>query len=667
MGGKRVPFGRWLPALLLAVWATSAGAEPLVDPHELEQWADDYYGRAVAERRSPGITVSVVQDGEVIFAKGYGYADYAQRIPVDPERSGFIVGSITKTFIATALGQLIDRGLIASFDDPVNRYLKRVQLPGARGARVTIRQVLTHRAGFEDVNFGQGDPAGLGVALPLPASEIERFMPELALEPGGPSVYSNWGFSLLGFLIEDVSGQRIDTYLKENIWKPLGMAHTSMVYGSFPANLSRAYWFDEQGQPIAQPLGLPHPWIGPAGTIVSTAGDMARYMNAHIFEGEDGHPALVSRETFRELHTENARNAPISHGFALPFFTGTLNGAPTIEHGGGAPGFQSMMLMIPQKRFGFFVSAMQGGPAPWAGDPADGSNATGVIVRDPPLGFALRESFVERFLQVPTEPARSRQVDPKKLVGTYWNARRSFTTIEILKEAFDPAAVLTVKLAPDGQGLLLNGSGPYRAAGDGVFISPTGRNVWKDSYSLDLFVPAQIAFNLDATGNGTSLVPGMADQVWERASPVFNPLVMRLGLLLGGLVVLSGLLLFAWPQRRRFASPSNWLALALACGVLVFPLALAAGFSGHDNLIEYMIRGDKGRFVATIVTANAMVLLTVAFLLAALREPSPVGLEGPAGWVRQGRRVHLAAVAVAALVVLVALGFFNFLGWHLPD
>lgn len=665
MGGKHIPCGRRLPAWLLLVCAAAAGAEPLVDPREFEQWADEYYGRAVAEHRAPGITVSVVQDGEVVFAKGYGYYDYAQRIPVDPESSGFVVGSITKTFVATALGQLVDRGLIASFDDPVNRYLKRVQLPGARGARVTIRQVLTHRAGFEDVNFGQGYPAGQSMPLPLPASEIERSMPDLALEPGGPSVYSNWGFALLGFLVEDVTGQRIDRFLKENIWEPLGMTHTSMVYGSFPANLSQPYWFDEQGQPIVQPLGMPHPWIGPAGAIVSTAADMARYMNAHIFEGAEGHPALLRPETFRELHAESHRNAVISHGFALPFFTGRLNGAATIEHGGGAPGFQSMMLMIPEKRFGFFASAMQGGPAPWAGKPED-DGGSGAVVRGPPLGYALRESFVERFLQPPPEPVRSGQVELAKLTGSYWNARRSFTTIEMLKEAFAPAAVLTVTLAPDGQGLLLNGSGPYRSAGDGVFVSPTGRNVWKDPYTIDLFAPAQIAFNLDAAGRGASLVPGLADQVWERASPIFNPRVMRWGLVGGGVIVLTGLLLFAWPQRRRLANTANWLALALALGVLVFPLALAVGFAEHDNLIQYMIRGDKGRFVATIITANAMVLLTAAFLLAALGERSPAGGEGQAGWVRQGRRAHLAAVGVAAVVALVALGFFNFLGWHLP-
>lgn len=652
---------------LLAACGGLASAEDLVDPQELLQWADDYYGRAVEERRSPGITVSVVQDGEIIFAKGYGYADFGKRIPVDPEQSGFIVGSITKTFIATAIGQLIDRGAIGSFDDLANRYLERVQLPGERGARVTIRHLLTHRAGFEDVGFGMGDPTGASVALPLSPREILRFMPELVLEPGGAAVYSNWGFSLLGFLIEDVTGQRIDTYLKENIWAPLGMTHTSLIYGAFPDNLSRSYWFGKDGTVIAQNPGLPHPWIAPAGTIVSTATDMARYMNAQLLQGENGTPALVSRETFRQLHTENVRNAPISHGFAQPFFTDILNGAPSIEHGGGAPGFQSMMLMIPARRLGFFVSAMQGGPAPWANGSQVDDVAGGVSVREPPGGFALRESFVDRFLQRPRiEPRQGRSLDPKKLAGTYWTLRRPFTTIELLGEAFNPASVLRVGLAGDGQGLLLNGNGPYTQLGDGVFSSPTGQNSWKDPYTIDLFLPAHIAFNVDAAGDVVSLVPGMADQVWLPADPVFNPRSMLIAFVNFGTLAVTGVLLFAWPQRRRFASLTNYLALCLALGILVFPYAMFGGFAQGDSIIERMIAGDTTRFRAMIITANALILLAAAFLFGLFREYTGADGDGQPGWARLGRRIHLGCIAVSSLVVLVALGFFNLLGVHLP-
>ena len=198
---------RLIPLAALAGLCGHAQAEPLVDKAQLEGWADAYYGQAIAEKRSPGMTISVVQDGEVILAKGYGYSDYAKKTPVSAEESGFILGSISKTFVATAIAQLVDRGAIASLDDPVNKYLKRVPLPGERGAKVTLRQLLTHRAGFEEMGFGFHKRAAQ-VAIPLTADEIRLVMPKIAMEPGGPSNYSNWGFSVLGFLIEDVTGQR---------------------------------------------------------------------------------------------------------------------------------------------------------------------------------------------------------------------------------------------------------------------------------------------------------------------------------------------------------------------------------------------------------------------------------------------------------------------------
>jgi CubicO group peptidase (beta-lactamase class C family) len=647
--------------VLLLTFCGLASAERLVDPQELEQWADEYYGRAVQERRSPGVTVSVVQDGEIILAKGYGYADYGERVPVDPQRSGFVVGSITKTFIATAIGQLIDRGAIGSFHDPVNRYLKRVQLPGERGARVTIQHLLTHRAGFEDVEFGMGDPSGRSAVLPLSGQEILRFMPQLVMEPGGPAVYSNWGFSLLGFLIEDVTGQRIDAYLKENIWEPLGMSGTGMIYGAFPENLSRSYWFEKDGTAVMQPQDLPHPWIGPAGTIVSTAVDMARYMNAHMLQGENDTYALVSKEMFRRLHTENFRNALIFNGFAQAFWTDTLNGASTIEHGGGAPGFQSMMVMIPDKRLGFFVSAMQGGPAPWAGASGSGGAAAG----KPPTGFALRESFIDRFLQRPPEWTGGRPVDPSKLVGTYWTQLRAYTTVEALAQAFNPGAVLRVDLA-DGQGLLVNGAGPYTSLGDGVFASPTRGNKWIDPYAIDFFLPAYLAFNLDGDGAPVNFVAGGMTDVWRPASPIFNPHAMRTGFVLFGAIVLSGLSLFAWPQRRRLASPANYLAVCLALAVIAFPYAIVGGFAQGDSFFNQMALADKTRLWVMVGVANLMVVLTAAFVFSAFKECSRGGAESGPGWARWGRRLHLGCVGVSSIAVLIALGFFKLLGVHLP-
>jgi CubicO group peptidase (beta-lactamase class C family) len=641
-------------------------AEELVDPVQLEQWADAWYGQMIAEKRSPGVTISVVQDGEVILAKGYGYSDYGRRLPVDPEKSAFLIGSISKTFIATAIAQLVDRAVIASLDDPANRYLRRIQLPGERGARVTIRHLLTHRAGFENILFGDSLPPGRTASIPLSSAEIQRFMPELVMEPGGPSVYSNWSFSMLGFLIEDVTGERLDDWLRKNIFLPLGMHHTSLMYDQRPANLTVNYAFDKEGAPVESAFNayLPHPWIAAPGMVASTAGDMARYMNAHLFQGQDGGYPLVSEEMFQELHTERFRNAPIGAGFAVTFFTSRLNGAATIEHGGGTQAASSMMTMIPALRFGFFVSAMHGGPAPGT-DPAPG--AVGDMLAGSPVSPAeLRESFVDRFLQRPSESVRGRPVDLQKLVGTYRATRRPFTTLAVLAELFDPAAVLSVSPTSDGRGLLLNGAGPYTQLGDGVFVSPTGENVWTDPYTIDHSLPTHIAFNLDAAGRPTNLVAGLGDQVWTPASPLFNPRTMAVAGVVFGLVAATGILLFAWPQRRRFANPTNPLGLCAALAAAAIPSAMMLGFASGDSLATPASLGDMTRFLVMVAAANAMIVLAALLAFRAVREWRVVGHSEIPSWARWGHRLHASAVAAACLGLLMVFFFFNLLGVRLP-
>jgi len=652
----------------LAVLSGSARAEQLVDRAQLEKWADAWYGQIVAGKRSPGITVSVVQDGEVILAKGYGYSDYGRGIPVDPERSGFAVGSISKTFIATAIGQLVDSGLIASLDDPANLYLERAPLPGERGARVTIRHLLTHRAGFEDVWFGNSLPPGRMVPVPLSAAEIRRFMPELVLEPGGPSVYSNWGFAMLGFLIEDVTGERLDAYLREHIWSPLGMHNTSLMYDERPANLAINYAFEQDGRPVASAFNsyLPHPWLAAPGMVVSTAGDMARFMNAHLFQGKDGGIPLLSEEMYRELHTERVRNAPIGAGFAAAFFTSRLNGAPTIEHGGGTLAASSMMTMIPARRFGFFVSAMHGGLVPWADHSGEEVAADKTVAGSPVSPSELREAFIDRFLQRPIEAARGLPVDLDKLAGNYRMTRRPFTTLAAIGEAFDPSAVLSVKLTRDGRGMLLNGAGPYRQLGGGVFASPTGRDEWIDPYTINHDLPAQIAFNLDTSGRPVNLVTGIGDQVWMPASAIFNPRAMTIAGAILGLVAATGVLLFAWPQRRRIANPTNQIALCATLAVIALPGAMMLGFARGDSIVVQASLGQMARFHVMVVAANAMIVLAVLLALLAVREWRGRGDPGVPGWARWGRRLHVSAVAGACLGLLAVFSFFNLLGVHLP-
>ena len=100
---------------------------------EVAQWADQLFTTALNNKSMSGVVLTLVQDGHMVLSKGYGYADYASGVPVDPANTRFRVGSITKTFTAMAIAQLLDSGQIASLDDPANKYLKRMQLPAPRG------------------------------------------------------------------------------------------------------------------------------------------------------------------------------------------------------------------------------------------------------------------------------------------------------------------------------------------------------------------------------------------------------------------------------------------------------------------------------------------------------------------------------------------------------
>jgi CubicO group peptidase (beta-lactamase class C family) len=151
---KRI--GKTLTWLLIAACLSGpvlAQATAELTPAAVEAWADDLFGKAQQGKRFSGAVVSFVQDGEIAFSKGYGYADYVAGTPVDPATTTFRVGSITKTFTATAIAQLIDQGLIGSLDDAANQYLKRLRLPAPGGKEITLKQLITHTAGFENRVF----------------------------------------------------------------------------------------------------------------------------------------------------------------------------------------------------------------------------------------------------------------------------------------------------------------------------------------------------------------------------------------------------------------------------------------------------------------------------------------------------------------------------------
>jgi CubicO group peptidase (beta-lactamase class C family) len=135
-----------LAAAFIAGGITSAAAQvpaAKLQPAAIEKWADEVFGKIIADHRVAGLGFTVTQGDKVLFIKGYGYQDYASKKPFDPNVTQTRIASLTKTFIGVAVAQLLERGKIASLDDPVNRYLKRFQLPKNNGEDVLIWDLLT--------------------------------------------------------------------------------------------------------------------------------------------------------------------------------------------------------------------------------------------------------------------------------------------------------------------------------------------------------------------------------------------------------------------------------------------------------------------------------------------------------------------------------------------
>lgn len=658
-----------LLAGLFCLSVTPAGAQDAAtrpDAAAVATWADGLFDPALATRRFSAAQIVVVQDGAVLFAKGYGAADPATGRTMDPATTEVRIGSTTKSFTATAIAQLLEQGRIASLDDPANKYLKRVQLPDWQGQAVTVRHLLTHRAGFEDFAFSLGTDQA--VPHPVDTDIIRRHMPELVRPPGGAVVYSNFGTAVLGLIVEDVSGEAIDAYFKAHIFDPLGMADSRLDFRMQPSDrmaIPHAALPNGQWQKINHiPM---HPFIAPAGGITTTGLDMARFMIAHI-DGESGQDGILTPDGFRRMHARDAANHPAVSGIGMVFIESIWNGAHVVEHGGGWPGFQTVMLMVPERGMGVFASIVGEGPVVdleeqlqtlvmktrLTPDPA--------VKTEPVLSSAVVREEALALLLGAFSPATASETGPPAslFAGSYCRQRRSHSTIEALFDFFNAGyGVHKVAAAADGT-LTIRGVSGYRAIAPGVFFNPDAAPARQGDPNKS----ALYAFTI-ADGRAVALAPQLSVDSWERCGDAWNPATAGMGLPLVLLLFLSGIWCLFW--RTGGGTPER-LARILPVAALVSLLAMPAVFLGFygegDGLMYHLLEGKPGRFVTTILLGNLTGLLALSIIVAsavAWRR----GWWGTGGW-GVAHRVHYSLLALAALYLLVFLGSFNLIGMHLP-
>jgi CubicO group peptidase (beta-lactamase class C family) len=313
-----------------------------------------------------GLAVGVVRDGSLEWFHGHGVADIASNTPIT-EDTVFRIGSITKTVTAIAVMQLWEQGLV-DLDAPANHYLRTFQLVPAKASfrPATVRHLLTHTAGvgywrrLSDLlqpGVGSGDRAGRSGAPPL-ADYYRRGLP-VEVEPGTKWAYSNHGFAALGQLVEDVSGQPFDQYLREHLFAPLGMEHTDLVRSDLVRpHLATGYVLGARGlRPVAD-----REILTPGGSgAYATMADMARYVAALLQGGTGEHGSVLKPDTLASMFQPHFQPDPRVPGMGLGFEPGEESGHATVVKTGILSGFLSAMMLAPEAGVGVVVLTNTGG------------------------------------------------------------------------------------------------------------------------------------------------------------------------------------------------------------------------------------------------------------------------------------------------------------------
>lgn len=334
-----------------------------LDRKELESFLDKFFVEQMPKYKVPGAVFIMVKDGKVFFAKGYGYADIEKKKLVSPSKTLFRAYSISKSFTATAVMQLVERGQL-KLDEDVNKYLKRFKIKDSFAKPVTLADLLTHRAGFTDpdvkIQLAQGDYRILDLG-----EYLKKYLPQRS-KPPGEFAYSSFGATLAGFIVEEVSGEPFAEYIERHIFKPLKMRHsTFLLPGQLPAktvsNFALSYSI-ENGISRRMKFEEADFSTAPAANLLTTGTDLANFMIAHLQNGRYKNTSILSETSAKKMHepwlsTNSAKD--FAYGF---FWRSEKDEQRVMFHAGGYQfGNVNLIQFIPEYNMGFFVSFTHGG------------------------------------------------------------------------------------------------------------------------------------------------------------------------------------------------------------------------------------------------------------------------------------------------------------------
>jgi CubicO group peptidase (beta-lactamase class C family) len=610
------------------------------DRAEMETFLDKELGKEMKKHHIAGAAVSVVKDGELFFAKGYGSADLENDIPVDPEQTIFRIGSVGKLFTWTAVMQLAEQGKL-NLNEDINTYLD-FRIPDTYPQPITLKDLMTHTSGFEDRLRGSvvSDADDL---LP-PRQWLISHMPARVRPPGKYAAYSNYNAMLAGYIVARVSGEPYDQYIQEHILNPLGMVHStaqSPIPPDLRAHSSVGYTY-EDGAFQAFPDYTAQPALWPSGAHQASVTDMARFMIAHLQGGRysDANIAearILNKSTMKQMHSTLYTPDPRLLGTAYGFFDFSDNGQRTLGHIGYSPPMNSLLLLLPNQNLGVFVVYNSEG----------GSDLTLQH-----LGF--QRAFFDHYYPTPAvkpiKPPADFTERAGQFEGMYSPTQGSYTTIDKVGKLFDAVEI--------------------SAPGDGTLLFTIAGSEWhfvevKPRYFRQVDGPFHILFREDDQGRithmFTDLTPMFAfEKLRWYQTPGFN-LALALGCLLMFVSMIPVVLIRFIRNRRpsgnqkpapRGARAAYWIIGGISVLNLLFVIGTVLWGEQPNVLLGtsliYRIVLGVG-VLAAVLTVGALIYGVLAW---------------KRGYWGIAARVHYTLVTVAALAFVWFLNYWNLLGWR---
>ena len=309
-----------------------------------------------------GVSVAVVKGDEIVYVNSFGYKDEEERIPLS-NSDLFRIASVSKTFVATAIMQLVEKGKL-TLDDDVNRYLKfKVQNPKFPDVPITVRMLLSHRSSINDSQKWDK----LDRIIPKLNSDYEKCYGDF--KPGSKYMYCNMNYNILGAVIENVCHKRFDKYIKKKIMSPLGLNGSFNRFDVDSLRFVKSYWYNRKRDKFHSINNVYQPLIRkrknyilgyhttdyapPAGMIIN-AMELAKYMQMHINGGVYKKKRLVSNVSETEMRVvPNPKN---HYALSITHYNNSIiQGEELLGQTGGHLGFHTAMIFHPEKKYGFVV------------------------------------------------------------------------------------------------------------------------------------------------------------------------------------------------------------------------------------------------------------------------------------------------------------------------